>query len=243
MAILKTPPTSLDNNLLVAPYVDRSGVLGMPPIETAQSPTSEDILPLSYAIGVNSTEGAALLPRLTSDQRDALTVTAGMRIFNVTTSAIETYDGTLWLAGGSNGFFSLASRVFYPSEIVLFDTNFYELVPEPAPGYIIFPVKATAVFQKNNSDFTTVADIHVMWRNVDANLQGDATQSPFNAAILALYPEAIEFQYGLKNDTIGLSNGALFNNRIVVHSNGPIVNSGDGSGRLRIDLVYKTQLM
>lgn len=240
MAILKTPPTSLDKSVLVAPYVNFDGVAGMPPIERVASPTSGDILPLSYKLGVNSIEGGALLPRLTSDERDALeTITAGMRIFNTTTAAIETYNGAAWIAGGSNGFFSLASITLTPLQIESLPYAFI-LVPYSSSSAITFPIKATTIFQKNGSDFVTTANIRIAWRNPD-HLLDDAIQAPFSPDIFTDHDRTISFQYGRNNATIGLQGSGLFGASIIVHADNDIVNNGDDSGRLRIDLLYKTQ--
>jgi hypothetical protein len=51
----------------------------------------------STALEVNGTTGAVLFPRLTTTQRDALTATAGMVIFNTTTSKFQGYEGSTWV--------------------------------------------------------------------------------------------------------------------------------------------------
>ena len=48
------------------------------------------------ALEVKGTDGACLPPILTTTQRDALTASAGMLIFNSTTQQFEGYNGTLW---------------------------------------------------------------------------------------------------------------------------------------------------
>lgn len=52
---------------------------------------------------VDTTAGAVTLPVLTTVQRNALTPAAGMIIYNSTTAAVETYNGSAWLnpAGGT----------------------------------------------------------------------------------------------------------------------------------------------
>jgi hypothetical protein len=50
----------------------------------------------SVSAEFNGTNGAVLLPRLTTAQRDALTPTAGMILFNTSTSKFQGYDGTTW---------------------------------------------------------------------------------------------------------------------------------------------------
>lgn len=55
----------------------------------------------SAILNVSSTTGAFLPPRMTSTQRDALTATAGMQIYNTTTGQMESYTSS-WgaMAGG-----------------------------------------------------------------------------------------------------------------------------------------------
>lgn len=50
----------------------------------------------SALLDLTSTTGALLVPRMTSTQRDALTATNGMIIYNTTTSTIQAYAGGTW---------------------------------------------------------------------------------------------------------------------------------------------------
>jgi hypothetical protein len=51
----------------------------------------------STALEINGTNGAVLLPRLTTAQRDALTPTNGMILYNTTTSKLQAYAGGAWV--------------------------------------------------------------------------------------------------------------------------------------------------
>ncbi len=56
----------------------------------------------SAPLEVDSTTGGVVFPRLTTTQRDAIsTPTDGETIFNSTTNAVESYNGTSWIAAGS----------------------------------------------------------------------------------------------------------------------------------------------
>lgn len=50
----------------------------------------------SAALEISSTTGALLLPRMTSTQRDAMTVANGMMIYNTTTGKIQGYQSGAW---------------------------------------------------------------------------------------------------------------------------------------------------
>lgn len=50
------------------------------------------------ALEITSTTQGVLLPRMTTTQRDAITATAGLVIFNTTTTKMECYDGSTWQA-------------------------------------------------------------------------------------------------------------------------------------------------
>jgi hypothetical protein len=52
----------------------------------------------SAGIEISSTTEALLLSRMTTTQRNALTATQGLMIFNTTTSKAEVYDGSTWQA-------------------------------------------------------------------------------------------------------------------------------------------------
>lgn len=51
---------------------------------------------------VNTTTGALLPPRMTTAQRDALTASAGMLVFNTDTDMMNVYDGTAWVPVGAS---------------------------------------------------------------------------------------------------------------------------------------------
>jgi len=51
----------------------------------------------SAALEINGTNGAVLLPRLTTAQRDALTATNGMILYNTTTDKIQAYAAGAWV--------------------------------------------------------------------------------------------------------------------------------------------------
>jgi hypothetical protein len=55
------------------------------------------------ALEVAGTDGALLVPRLTTAQRDALTAADGMLLYNVTTAQFERYQAGAWGAFGSGG--------------------------------------------------------------------------------------------------------------------------------------------
>lgn len=54
----------------------------------------------SATLDVQGTDGAILLPRLTTTQRDALTPSAGMMIYNTTTSTVQGYTSSWGSIGG-----------------------------------------------------------------------------------------------------------------------------------------------
>ena len=60
--------------------------------------TSSPLAPLD----VTSTTGGVVFPRLTTTQRDAISSpTNGETIYNTTTTQVESYNGTAWVAGGT----------------------------------------------------------------------------------------------------------------------------------------------
>ena len=56
----------------------------------------------SAPLDVTSTSGGVVFPRLTTTQRDAISSpTNGETIYNTTTTQVESYNGTAWVAGGT----------------------------------------------------------------------------------------------------------------------------------------------
>ena len=56
----------------------------------------------SAPLDVTSTTGGLVFPRLTTTQRDAISSpTNGETIYNTTTTQVESYNGTAWVAGGT----------------------------------------------------------------------------------------------------------------------------------------------
>jgi hypothetical protein len=63
-------------------------------------------VPASAILELQTTEGAFIVPRMTSVQRDAMTVTPGMLIYNTTSAAFNFREGANWhdiTAGSVNG--------------------------------------------------------------------------------------------------------------------------------------------
>jgi len=51
---------------------------------------------VSGSLTVTTTTGAVMLPRMTTTQRNALTVAPGMMVYNTTDSKFQGYDGSAW---------------------------------------------------------------------------------------------------------------------------------------------------
>ena len=52
---------------------------------------------VSAVLDLTSTDGALLVPRMTSTERDALTAINGMILYNSTTGAFNFYEGGAWV--------------------------------------------------------------------------------------------------------------------------------------------------
>jgi len=66
-------------------------LVGAMTLGSLDPPTTDAILDL------DTTDAAFLPPRLTTTQRNALTPTEGMVIYNLTTQTVEQYDGAVWV--------------------------------------------------------------------------------------------------------------------------------------------------
>ncbi len=51
----------------------------------------------SVALEINSTTQAFVLPRMTTVQKNALTATVGMMVYDTTAGAVSTYNGSIWI--------------------------------------------------------------------------------------------------------------------------------------------------
>jgi hypothetical protein len=66
-------------------------------LNTNTTPSSIPTFTASAALEINGTAGAVLFPRLTTTQRDALTATDGMVIYNTSTSKLQVRAGGAWV--------------------------------------------------------------------------------------------------------------------------------------------------
>lgn len=81
-----------DSGVIIDDSNNVSGIASMAAtsarIGSAGTPTA------SSALDINTTTGAFMLPRMTSTQRDALTASKGMMIYNTTTDRFQGYNGS-----------------------------------------------------------------------------------------------------------------------------------------------------
>ena len=80
-----------EKNLTVTGSIASSGVLSATSVGVGTTTPN-----VSAALDINSTTQGLLLPRLTTAQRDTMTPTAGLTIYNTTTQGIEFWNGGEW---------------------------------------------------------------------------------------------------------------------------------------------------
>lgn len=89
MAINSISPTTFTSGVLVMDTSnDPSGARGV---------INANITP-SAALDIQSTEGAFVAPRMTTLQRDALTPSNGMMIYDKTTNKLDVYANGAWVS-------------------------------------------------------------------------------------------------------------------------------------------------
>jgi hypothetical protein len=93
-------------------------------------------------LDLDTTDAAFLPPRLTDAQRDALTPTEGMQVYNLTAGRMEQYDGAAWVSmGGGSVELDLGNDTSLESSaITRISTNAdaNSLVTEPSANQILF---------------------------------------------------------------------------------------------------------
>jgi hypothetical protein len=87
MAINSTSPTTFTSGVLITDTTNSvNGARGV--IENTITP--------STALDIQSTEGALVIPRLTTAQRDILTPSNGMMVYNTTTNKFNVFQNEIW---------------------------------------------------------------------------------------------------------------------------------------------------
>lgn len=88
------PTTTLTKNILIADDLQSSTTSG-----TTTTKTQIVLTNSSCGLEMQSTTSGFVLPRMTTTNRNALTGTAGMQVYNSTTNTVDTYQNAAWTGG------------------------------------------------------------------------------------------------------------------------------------------------
>lgn len=84
---------------------------------------------------------ANIFPMVTTTQRNALTPTDGLTVYNVTTARHEYWDGNTWnVMGNSASVVSIKRMVVTGEQMRHLTTTPVTLFDAPGPGYVVMPI-------------------------------------------------------------------------------------------------------
>lgn len=241
MSINLISPTCFTTAVLIG---DSSSTGNPPSITVANN------LPVAVALELQSTTGALLLPRMTTDQRNELTNSVeGMQIYNSTTKSVEFYqplDG----AGGewtnnidpASSKVKYAKRVLNRAEIFAMNGNPIVIVPAPVNGSANILLSATLVHNYVGAAFTAGGDIKIQ-NGVQANAAGEtALIASFPVELLTANNQSQFYSLGpyQDGDAAGLKRLGDYTDTAISISNGggAAFATGDAASTLSVYLTY-----
>lgn len=174
-----------------------------------------------------------IFPQLTTVQRDALTPTTGLTVFNTDNARHEYWNGAQWLAVGTHISSCQVAKVTVSAAQLLDLVNTpVTLLPAPGAGYIAMPIAAIVrlTFATEAYDFEPGAVF------VIANTKKEIYTERIQEFPSDKLNETATCIFGMEGGPDGPSDPLVENDSIVLFAQGDAPTQGDGS--LTIYLLY-----
>jgi hypothetical protein len=199
MAINLTSPTTFTSGLLIGDTVATSGGSN----DTLPTYTTSGGVPVSAALELQSTEGAFLMPRMTTTQRDALTtVVNGMQVYNSTTDQLNIRAGGSWAALPTTASTTLFTSVALDTAAV---TGMFAapetILAAPGAGYSYVVHRAVLQLNVGFIQFANGGDVNLCY----GTTQTDLASATIAAAFVNGAADAVIAVDGDINTTTGLA--------------------------------------
>lgn len=163
------PTTNLTRNIIVSDDVQSS---------SGDTKTQTTLTNSSCGFELQSTTFGFVLPRMTTTQRNALTGTAGMQVYNTTTGSVDTYGSTAWLGGTS-----YATGTLTQANLTGMYANPVQILPAPGANYIYAVDQFVMKTGYNTAAFTLGGNIYLQYGNA-ANAAGPLATSAIANTLL-----------------------------------------------------------
>lgn len=221
------PTTTLTKNILIADDLQSSTTSG-----TTTTKTQIVLTNSSCGLEMQSTTSGFVLPRMTTTQRNALTGTAGMQVYNSTTGSVDTYQNAAWGSG-----VSVASGTLTATAITTTGGGIYtaplSLIVAPGAGYMIFVHRWMLNYIYNTTAFAAGGNIFLQY-NTTGNAGGTAASSTIATALLTQVSNQVASTTG------AVSNVASANtvNQPICITNATAVFTGGGASTVIYTIYY-----
>lgn len=210
--------------------------------DSVASLTKVNGLPISAALEIQSTEGAFVLPRMTTAQVAALNnatsvVTNGMMVYNTDSNAALTYANGSWGTGTS----SITVTLTRAQILTLFNANpAVVLIPAPGAGKIIVVKEVILENVFNTTAFANGGDVTIGYGPLAASvIANPAIGAVVGAAFVTSNVSTVLLQYGESNTPFDVAGGAnLSNLPICIACAAANFTGGNANSKLKISINY-----
>jgi hypothetical protein len=194
------PTTTLTKNILIADDLQSSTTSG-----TTTTKTQIVLTNSSCGLEMQSTTCGFVLPRMTTTQRNALTGTAGMQVYNTTTGSVDTYS-TAWVGGNS-----YATGTLTQANLTGMYANPVLILAAPGANYMYVVDQFVMKTGYNTTQFGAGGNIYLQYGNA-ANAAGPLATSAIANTLLTTSSNTAAATIGYS--TVGalatMVNGALY---------------------------------
>lgn len=207
-----TSPAGMTTSVLIADTVNTTGAGtdSIAQMTKAVNPTSGLTVPVSAALEIQSTQGALLLPRLTSAQLAATSFTpvAGMMAYNSTTGSKVIYSN-----GSFNSSLLITSVTLTQAQVLGMYAAPVQIIAAPGAGLRIFVFQATLI---NNFAVAAFATGGVGVLQYAATIHGGGTNALANTIAANFFTAGASTGYtdtdsqAFATNFTGLSNTGIF---------------------------------
>lgn len=160
---------------LISPATFTTGVLIGDTVDTANSGTDSiphlttvNGVPVSASLEIQSQIGALLISRLTTAERDAMTVVNGMIIYNITTNMFNLRENGNWIELGAGNGDVTGPNGAIPNNIATFNGPTGKIIQDSGVNIAQVPPPAGAGF--TSADVTEISEIDIISYKTDVGL-------------------------------------------------------------------------
>lgn len=232
MAINLKSPSAFTSGTLVADTVAATGGSN----DSISKMTISGGVTVSAALEVQSTEGALLIPRMTSTQRDALTASDGMEIYNTTTSEWNYYNSGAWNTSTSSNLVNQVSVTADTAAVIGMFVTPVTILPAQGANEVIIVHKVAVELSFVGAAFTSGGATYLQYGTTGAST--DVASDTIPATFVQQAADFVISKDGLIGSTNGLSLGTVLANQPLTLTNDTGAFADGGTSELVINVWY-----